>query len=298
MDFKNILLVGKQDRVICRTLILSSLLMLSACGGKYSIKSYPAGAKVYTKDLQSQEKKLIGLAPVQIKEESRLGDVFFLIFEKPNYRTKEVMVKVNEGESLAVAARLDPMTDEERQNEANKDDSKKDQPKPDDKKPDDKKLEELMAELADLKLRVALLENTSSFYKDALFSPRLSGGVPAVDRDRNETVISQIFQGQQAIMKGNFTSALESIDKALKLDEYSNNAWLLKGSAHYLMKDWEKAKLAWERTLKLDPYNKIAYQYLSDVYKRLGLEPLPQNGADLRYPAANNEIERRNRRIK
>lgn len=281
-------------------LLVGLVFSMGACGGKYSIKSYPIGAKVYTRDIQTQEKKLVGISPVQLKEESRLGDVFFLVFEKQNFRTKEVMVKVNAGESIAVEARMDPLTEEEKAAEAAKNDENKDKPqppKPEEKKPEEKKMEELMAEIADLKLRVALLENTASFYKDALFSPRLAGGMPTGDRDKNETVIAQVFQGQQAIMKGNFKGALEAIDKALRLDEYSTNAWLIKGSTHYLMKDWDAAKVAWERTLKLDPYNKVAYQYLSDVYKRLGLEPLPANGSEMRYPAANNEIERRNKKV-
>lgn len=280
--------------------IVGLVFSIGACGGKYSIKSYPVGAKVYTRDIQTQEKKLVGISPVQLKEESRLGDVFFLVFEKQNFKTKEVMVKVNAGESLAVEARMDPLSDEEKNAEVAKNDENKDKPqppKPEEKKPEEKKMDELLAEIADLKLRVALLENTASFYKDALFSPRLAGGMPTTDRDKNETVIGQVFQGQQAIMKGNYKGALEAIDKALRLDEYSTNAWLIKGSTHYLMKDWEAAKVAWERTLKLDPYNKVAYQYLSDVYKRLGLEPLPANGAEMRYPAANNEIERRNKKV-
>nr|BFD60554.1 hypothetical protein CKG001_26610 [Bdellovibrio sp. CKG001]BFD68159.1 hypothetical protein HAGR004_31810 [Bdellovibrio sp. HAGR004] len=288
-----------------RQLVLLSLsvtpVLLSSCAGKYSIKSYPNGAKVYIKDVQSQEKKLLGIAPLQVKEESKLGDVFFLIFEKQNYRTKEVMVKVNEGESLSVATRLDPLSDEEKKAEelAQNDDQKKNdqqKPKPEDKdkKPEDKKMEELLAEMQELKLRVALLENTSSFYKDALFSPRLSGGMPSTERDRTDRVVGHVFQGQQLIVKGQYEKALAEIDKALQLDEYSNNAWLLKGSVKYLQKDFEGAKIAWERCLKIDPYNKVAYQYLSDVYQRLGMAPLPKTGAEMRYPASNIEIEKRN----
>ncbi|MEK2687533.1 hypothetical protein [Bdellovibrio sp. GT3] len=269
---------------------------ISACAGKYSIKSYPQGSKIYIKDIQTNEKKLLGISPLNIQEESKLGDVFFLIFEKQNYRTKEVMVKVNEGESIAVQARLDPLSDEEKKAEelAKNDEKKQDQPpKPEDKK--DKKMDDLLAELAELKLRVALLENTSSFYKDALFSPRLSGGMPTQDRDRSEKVVGLIFQGQKAIMKGDYQKALLEVDKAITMDEYSNNAWLLKGSIKYLQKDFQGAKVAWERCLKIDPYNKVAYQYLSDVYKRLGMEPLPKSGSEMRYPASNVEIEKRNR---
>lgn len=292
-----------------RQLTLLSLALtpfvFASCSGKYSVKSYPSGAKIYIKDVQSQEKKLLGIAPLSVQEESKLGDVFFLIFEKQNYRTKEVMVKVNPGESLSVASRMDPLTDEEKKAEelaAKTDDKKQDPPppKPEDKKKaeDDKKMAELLAEVAELKLRVALLENTASFYKDALFSPRLAGGMPSADRDRGDRVVGLIFQGQQMIMKGQYDKAVVEIDKALQLDEYSNNAWLLKGSAKYLQKDYAGAKIAWERCLKIDPYNKVAYQYLSDVYKKLGLAPLPMTGAELRYPASNVEIEKRNLQVR
>lgn len=285
--------------------VCSFALALVSCGGRYMIKTYPVGAKIYVRDLQTQEKKLVGISPVQIKEESRLGDVFFLVIEKQNFKSKEVMIKVNAGESLAVEARMDPLSDEEKslemaQSDADKDKEKPPPPKPEDKKKEDdkKKFDELLAEVADLKLRVALLENTASFYKDALFSPRLAGGMPTGDRDRTENVIGQVFQGQQAIMKGNLREALIAIDKAIRLDEYSTNAWLLKGSTHYLLKEWDAAKSAWERTLKLDPHNRVAYQYLSDVYKRMGLEPLPKTGADMRYPASNNEVDRRNKKVR
>lgn len=271
---------------------------VTACSGKYAVKSYPTGAKVYIKDIQSQEKKLLGISPLSIQEESKLGDVFFLIFEKQNYHTKEVMIKVNEGESVSVATRLDPLSDEERKAAdlaANEKKEDPQQPKPQDqKKPEDKKMEELMAEVQELKLRVALLENTASFTKDALFSPRLAGGMPGTDRDRSDRVVGLVFSGQQAIVKGKYEEALKEIDKALQIDEYSNNAWLLKGSVKYLQKDFEGAKVAWERTLKLDPYNKVAYQYLSDVYKRLNLPPLPKTGSEMRYPASAVEIEKRN----
>lgn len=265
-------------------------LNLVACGGKYMVKTFPAGAKVYLKDIQTQERKLIGVTPIEIAEESRLGNVFFLEFEKPNYSTKEVMVKVNEGESLTVSARLDPLSpgEDPAANVANKDDDKKQQGQP---PQDDKKKKD---DLEDLKLRVALLENTMSFYKDAMFSPRFKGGPEKFDRDDSESVVGLMFKSQQQIARGQYDKALEFLDKAIRLNEYSSSAWLLKGSASYLKKDYEAAKVAWEKTLKIDPYNKVAYNYLNQVYKRLGMNELPVSGAELRYPAATVEIEKRN----
>ena len=82
---------------------------LISCAGKYVVNTFPAGAKVYVKDIQTKDRKLIGISPVQITEESKLGDVFFVELEKENYQNKEVMIKVNAGESLTLSARLDPL---------------------------------------------------------------------------------------------------------------------------------------------------------------------------------------------
>jgi tetratricopeptide (TPR) repeat protein len=269
------------------------LLLLSGCAGKYVVKSYPADAKLYMKDLRTSEKRLIGNTPTQIDEDPKLGEVFFLVLEKENYKTKEIMIKINEGESLSVAARLDPIiaTDQSDGN-ANK---KKEDDKPQGSPKQDQAPKDWQQEIADLKLRVALLENTASFTKDALFSSRLAGGLPANDRDRKENVVNYVFQAQKSIMKGSYEEALNQIDKALQLDDYSIHAWLLKGSAKYLKKDYPGAKVAWERTLKLDPYNKTAYSYLNNVYKLLKIEPMVDSPDQLRYPAAANEIDRRNK---
>lgn len=276
-------------------LIISTCLGLTACGGKYVVKSFPADAKLYIKDIRTNEKKLVGNTPTSIEEDPRLGEVFFVVIEKENYKPKEIMLKVNEGESLTVSAKLDPFIQDTGSEGAvaKKDDEQKPQQggKPEEKPKDWQK------EMDDMKMRIALLENTTSFYKDALFSPRLAGGMPAHDRDRSETVVGNIFKAQQSIMKGKYDEALRSIDTATQMDEYATNAWLLKGSVKYLLKDFQGARIAWERTLKLDPYNKVAFKYLNNVYKVLKVNPLAENAADLRQPANTLEIDQRRRPI-
>jgi tetratricopeptide (TPR) repeat protein len=274
---------------------LAGLMLLSlfcGCAGKYIVNTYPAGAKVYIKDIQTKDRKLVGLSPVQINEESKLGDVFFLELEKDNYQLKSVMVKVNAGESLTLSARLDPVNPDKLNgdNQLAKNDEKKDQPQ---SKPPEEKKKDWQAEIDDLKLRVALLENTTSIQKDAIFSARFKGGPAGFDRDTNERMVGMMFDVQQAIMKGNYEKANELVDKSIQMDEYSSHAWLLKGSIAYLKKDYPEARRAWERTLKIDPYNKPAYQYLSETYKRLGLKEMPSKGPDTRYPASQIEIESR-----
>jgi len=274
--------------------ILILLFVLCSCSGKYTVKTYPPKAKVYIRNLESKDKKLIGMSPVKIDEESELGDVFFLVFEKENYRDKEVMVKVNEGESLTVATRLDPLLEaEKKQNLADKKDDKKPGGKPPEKKKkeDEDKLKE---ELEDVKLRVALLENTVTFYKDAMFSSRFQGGVASYDRDKTDRIIDNLFNAQKLISAKKYKRAMRDINKVIKKDEYNANAWLLKGSTYYLMGSYSLAKTAWERCLQINPHDKIAYRYLNKVYSKIGIKRMPKKPATLRYPASQVEIEKRN----
>jgi len=273
-------------------LLLASISALPGCAGKYVVKSYPPEAKVYLRDINTNEKKLIGTTPI-------IGILFgasqaqaFLVLEKDNYKSKDIMVKVNEGESLSVSARLDPLVpgDGDGSNVAKKDD--KDKPPESSPKKDDAP-KDWQQEIADMKLRIALLENTTAFYKDAIFSPRLAGGLPAADRDNKEKVVSLVFQAQKSIMRQKYQEALTAVDKAISMDEYATNAWLLKGSIKYLQRDFASAKIAWERTLKLDPYNKVAFRYLNNVYKELKEAPLVGSPDDLRQPASTLEINRR-----
>ena len=283
----------------------SSLLAIAlaqfACSSKYTVKTYPAGAQVYTRDLSSNEKKLVGVSPVDIAGEAKLGDVFFLVIEKQNYKPKEVLIRASEGETLSINAKLDPMTPDEIETGkalAKKDDKKDDpqQPPQDPKKKKDKELEDLIEEL---KLRVALLENTTSFYKDAMFSSRFQGnGQAKFDRDKNDKVIENMFFAQQAITSKDFPKANKLIDDALEQDEYLAQAWLLKGSLRYLESDFQGAKTAWERCLKIDPYDKVAYNYLGRVYEKLGMPKLDKPAAALRYPASMVDIEKKTKETK
>ena len=174
---------------------------------------------------------------------------------------------------------------------AKKEDDKKDQQPPQDPK---KKEDDLKKLIEEMKLRIALLENTTSFYKDAMFSSRFTGnGQAKFDRDKNDKVIENMFFAQQAITSHDYTKANQLIDDALEKDEYLAQAWLLKGSLRYLQNDFQGAKQAWERCLKIDPYDKIAYNYLGRVYEKLGLPKLDKPAAALRYPASQVDIERK-----
>jgi tetratricopeptide (TPR) repeat protein len=94
------------------------------------------------------------------------------------------------------------------------------------------------------------------------------------------------FQSSSTSVNG-CVHALDAIEK----DEYLSQAWLLKGSLRYLQNDMKGAKLAWERCLKIDPYDKVAYSYLAKVYEKLGIARLDKPAAAFRYPASTLEIE-------
>lgn len=266
----------------------------AGCSTRYLVKTYPAGAQVYTRDLTTNEKKLVGVSPVEIEGEAKLGDVFFVVIEKQNYKPKEILVRASEGETLAINAKLDPMSADELAAQTAANDKKKEDDKPPQQPPQDpkKKMDELIEEL---KLRVALLENTTSFYKDAMFSSRFQGnGQAKFDRDRNDKLVENMFLAQQAITGKDYAKASKLIDDSIEQDEYLAQAWLLKGSLAYIQNDFKAAKNAWERCLKIDPYDKIAYNYLGKVYEKLGLQRLNRPAAALRYPASTVDIENKN----
>lgn len=278
-------------KVLALTLVAA---MQAGCSTRYLVKTYPAGAQVYTRDLTTNEKKLVGVSPVEIEGEAKLGDVFFVVVEKQNYKPKEILVRASEGETLAINAKLDPMSADELAAQTAANDKKKEDDKPPQQPPQDpkKKMDELIEEL---KLRVALLENTTSFYKDAMFSSRFQGnGQAKFDRDRNDKLVENMFLAQQAITGKDYAKASKLIDDAIESDEYLAQAWLLKGSLHYIQNDFKGAKQAWERCLKIDPYDKVAYNYLGKVYEKLGLQRLDRPAAALRYPASTMDIEKKN----
>lgn len=273
--------------------VATSVLIFSGCASHYTVKTYPSGAQVYTRDLATNEKKLIGVSPADISGEAKLGDVFFVVVEKQNYKTKEILVHASEGETLTINAKLDPLNTEELAalDKKKEEEKKPEQPPQDPQKKKDKDLEALVEEL---KLRVALLENTTTFYKDAMFSSRFMGnGQAKFDRDRNDEVIQTMFEAQQAITSRDYVRANSLIDQAIQKDEYLAQGWQLKGSLRYLQGDLQGAKQAWERCLKIDPYDKIAYAYLGRVYEKLGIPRLDKPASGFRYPASLIDIEKK-----
>jgi tetratricopeptide (TPR) repeat protein len=253
----------------------------SACATRYTVKSFPEGATVFVKDLVTQEKKLVGQTPLTLKKTKEMGEVFFFAIEKDNFQSKQVLMTPKDGENLTISVMLDPSQDKKDDKLANKDGKDDKGQSPQDEK---KKAEDAMK---DLNLRIAVLENTVSLQKDALFSGRYSGsGGPArFDRGRNDEIVDHLFKSQQLVMVKKYPEAQAELDQALMIDEYLPQAYLIKGTIFYVNKSYDQAKIAWERCLKVDPYNAQAYNYLRLVDKKLGRAMPPDRPSMLRAPA-------------
>jgi tetratricopeptide (TPR) repeat protein len=278
----------EDSRMNCRlglgVLLAALVLFETGCASRYVIRTFPAGANVYVKDVVTQEKKLIGPTPLTLKKTKDMGDVFFLAFEKDNFFPKQVLMTPRDGENFTVSVNLDPMVDG-KGGKAGEGGNGEGQQGGQQSPSDAKKKEE---DAKELQLRVALLENTVAIYKDALFSARYapSGGPASFDRDRNDQIVDHLFKGQQLVAAKKYNEALAEIDQAIMKDEYLPQAHLIKGSIFYVNKQYEQAKLEWERTLKIDPYNGQAYQYLRLVSRKLNQAMPPERPSMLRVPAA------------
>ena len=272
-----------RQRLLKASLILTISTSWMACTAKYTIKSYPEGAQVFVKDVVGSEKKLVGATPLTVKKTKEMGEVFFLSIEKDNFFPKQVLMTPSGGEDLTISVNLDPMQDGKKA--SGDEDKGKDQQGQAEQA---KKAEDEKREMA---MRVALLENTVSIYKDALFSGRYSGGIAPYDRDRTDDIVDHIFKSQQLVVGKKYNDALTELDKALAKDEYLPQAYLIKGTIFYIQKQYEQAKISWERCLRIDPYNAQAYNYLRLVDKKLGLAQPPEKPSLLRTPA-NDEFSR------
>lgn len=260
-------------------------LTVAGCAPRYTIRSYPNETSVYVKDLVTQEKKFVGKTPLTLKKTNEMGDVFMFAFEKDSFIPKSVIMNSKGSENMTVEVTLDPMQENKAvaDNQTGNGQGNQSQPSSGDgKKSKDAKEDEVK----DMSLRLALLENTIAMYKDALFSGRYGGGMAKFDRDHTDEIVDHLFAAQQQIMLKNYPKALEEIDQTLLIDEYVPQAHLIKGTVHYINQNFKEAKLAWERALKIDPYNAQAYQYLKLVNKKLGLAPPPDKPSMLRAPAS------------
>ncbi|MEO5673354.1 MAG: tetratricopeptide repeat protein [Chitinophagales bacterium] len=66
----------------------------------------------------------------------------------------------------------------------------------------------------------------------------------------------------------NFFAAVVNLEKAVKYQSTNADAWYNLGGAYFSVRNWDKAKEAWEKTLLLDPENQSALQGLNAIAHR------------------------------
>ena len=241
-----------------------------SCSNSIKIHSYPSSAKVYIKDIITNTKQELGQTPLNITRTDEMSDVFFISIEKDDFLTREILVKSGENESIFIDAKLEPQEEKLLAEQL----GLKNTPvgpgaggKGKDRK---KQVKEQETQIKEMETKIALLNNTLGMYKDALFSQRYAGGDRFRARD-NDKVVKLLFNAQKYIMGKKYTKAKATINKALQMDEYLSQAYILKGSIYYIGKSYAKARLNWERALEIDPYNAEVLKYLKRLYRKLGI---------------------------
>ena len=240
-------------------------LMLSSCSSRYSIKTYPEGAKVSVQNVISKELFEVGEAPLDFQHLSKFGEGFVVKVEKEAFEPKEFFVARQPGAKAEYQVNLKPV------------------PQDDGLSPDDKKKED------ELKERLALLERTFEIYKDALFSQRYGSSPASYDRQKIDLSVGLVAKAQQLIEQRKLEDADLILDKILEKDAYLVQAHVLKGTVAYLKNDFEASIRAWERALEINPYEKLTRQYLVSAYEKVG-KTVPGNPEEIeivdRIPAS------------
>ena len=72
------------------------------------------------------------------------------------------------------------------------------------------------------------------------------------------------------LARGDLGGALQALLAAEAMDPQSPGIYIQLGDAYSRLLQWQNAKLAYEKAVALDPDNALAFQGLSNVYRRLG----------------------------
>jgi tetratricopeptide (TPR) repeat protein len=251
---------------------LAVVLVVTGCASTYTIRSYPEGAKVKIQNVVSKEIFEIGESPATFEYDTKYGEGFIVKVEKERFQSEDVFLTKAAGANTKLQVNLKPMANDGTGDVA-KADGQNDPKEDPQKGADDAKKKE---EEQNLKERVAILEKALELYKDALFSPRLSGNPASYDRRRMDVQVNLVGRAQQYIEKRNFKEASNTIDKILEQDEYLAQGHVLKGTVAYLQGDYPGAIQSWERALEINPYEKITRSYLIQAYNKVGRQ-IPGN---------------------
>ena len=72
------------------------------------------------------------------------------------------------------------------------------------------------------------------------------------------------------LARGDLGGALQALLAAEAMDPQSPGIYIQLGDAYSRLLQWQNAKLAYEKAVALDPDNALAFQGLSNVYRRMG----------------------------
>jgi len=77
-------------------------------------------------------------------------------------------------------------------------------------------------------------------------------------------------EAYQQIIKGNYTGALEKVEKSLEILPDDDELWLLKGVAQFNLGQHKKALESYDKSLKLNPKSGQAMAYKGALLRKLG----------------------------
>lgn len=118
------------------------------------------------------------------------------------------------------------------------------------------------------------------YMTQSLFIPNASGSRiefdtnlkpvnPGSFSDMNK-IIKLVLQAEREIMTKQLDDALKTASSIKAMNDNIAMAWDIEGAVHFLKGDLSKAKVAWLRSLELDPENPETTKMLSKIDQQLG----------------------------
>ncbi len=89
--------------------------------------------------------------------------------------------------------------------------------------------------------------------------------------------------GRQALMDGDFRTAVAHLEKACVIDSANTNALLMLGYSYYHSESFKKCIATYSRVIVLKPAEGIAYYYRARAQSHMGRDPQATNAEKERY---------------
>ena len=64
--------------------------------------------------------------------------------------------------------------------------------------------------------------------------------------------------------------AIKAVDESIRLNPYDAKPWVIKGTALYVLGEYDEAVQALGRAVELDPKDAVAWHFKSEALKKLG----------------------------